>query len=309
MANENKYGLKRSDLTSEQKRQIRKNAGFGCVICGNAIGEYEHIDPEFHEAREHDVSKMAFLCIGCHGKVTRKIISKDSVKRAAKHPAALKKGFSFDAFDVSSDEPVLHFGPLSAVGCTYLIRVGERPVLWIKEPEEEGGPFRLNAEMRNKDGLLILSIIDNEWRANIDSWDVETVGPRIKIRNAKGDVALIIKSEPPRTLKIEKLDMRMEGFRFQCDGDRFTIETPTGDVLEAYESEVGNCLDAILVDESGLVIGSGRSGKGTNYMKMKSLSFNAKPPAVREPVGRRNAACRCGSGRRYKHCCGQFPLY
>ena len=101
----NKYGLRRSDLTSDQKRQIRQQAGFGCVVCGNAIGDYEHIDPEFSEAGEHDVSKMAFLCIQCHGKVTRRQLSKQSVLTARENPAALESGFSFEATLVESVRP------------------------------------------------------------------------------------------------------------------------------------------------------------------------------------------------------------
>ncbi len=307
MAQVNKYGLKRSDLTREQKRQIRKNAGFGCVFCGKAIGQYEHIDPEFHEAETHDVSKMAFLCIGCHGKVTAKFISKQSVLNAAKNPAALKQGFSFEAFDVGTEHPVIHLGPLSASGCTYILRINDRPVFWIDSPTEAHEPFLMSACMRNTDGQLVFSIVENEWQANTENWDVEVIGPRITIRNGKGDIALSVRTDPPNQLYIEKMNMRMDGYLIRCDQGFFTIQTPQGRLLEAGEVDVANCHDAILIEGKNMKIAVGNSGKGPNSMSMRSMTLTrARPSAPRAGV-RRTDPCPCESGRRYKHCCGTFP--
>jgi len=60
MARTNKHGLPRH-IPPEIKRAIRQACGFGCVTCGSAIGQYEHIDPEFAEATSHDPEKMAYL--------------------------------------------------------------------------------------------------------------------------------------------------------------------------------------------------------------------------------------------------------
>ena len=114
----NKHGLKRSDLGMALKRSIRQRSGFGCVVCGNAIGEYEHVDPEFADAKEHDVNGMTFLCIQCHGKVTKGHLSKETVKNWMSQPAALRTGFSFEAFDIGSQPPTIRFGPMSAVNCS-----------------------------------------------------------------------------------------------------------------------------------------------------------------------------------------------
>lgn len=55
----NKFGLSRY-IPSDVKLQVRKNSGFGCVICGMGIIHYEHVDPEFHVAQTHDPDK--WLC-------------------------------------------------------------------------------------------------------------------------------------------------------------------------------------------------------------------------------------------------------
>jgi hypothetical protein len=77
----NKLGLSRA-IPEAIRRKIRQDSGFGCVICGLAIASYEHIDPEFHEATEHDPDKMTFLCEGCRSRVTRGVWSKDKVWKA-----------------------------------------------------------------------------------------------------------------------------------------------------------------------------------------------------------------------------------
>ncbi|HDZ0790542.1 TPA: hypothetical protein RRT77_004528, partial [Klebsiella pneumoniae] len=53
----NKFGLKRY-IPSEIRKRIRIDAGYGCVICGGLFVDYEHIEPEFSKAVEHDPDKM-----------------------------------------------------------------------------------------------------------------------------------------------------------------------------------------------------------------------------------------------------------
>lgn len=50
----NQFGLSR-DIPEAVKRQVRQRDGFGCIICGSAIIEYEHFEPEFHAAKFHSV--------------------------------------------------------------------------------------------------------------------------------------------------------------------------------------------------------------------------------------------------------------
>ena len=59
MTQKNQYDLSR-EIPADVKRAVRQACGYGCVICGSAIIEYEHVDPTFNEAREHDPT--ARLC-------------------------------------------------------------------------------------------------------------------------------------------------------------------------------------------------------------------------------------------------------
>lgn len=49
----NKHGLSRT-IPEPVKREVRQACGFGCVFCGHALVEYEHVDPLFADARLHD---------------------------------------------------------------------------------------------------------------------------------------------------------------------------------------------------------------------------------------------------------------
>lgn len=224
----NKYGLKRSSLTDEQRREIRKRAGFGCVKCGNAIGDYEHVDPEFHDAKVHDVDNMTFLCVGCHGSGTRRRLSKETIKRCMAKPAALQAGFAHHEFDVGIVRPDVKFGPIRAVRAQNLLRIDGVDVFSVNAPEEEGGPFRLNAEFRNRDGEIIFSIINNAWQVRTSNWDAISEGPVTTIRNGRGDIALSIRTLPPNEIRIERLNMSFGPVTIACDGQRLFSRTGEG---------------------------------------------------------------------------------
>ena len=77
----NQHGLKRQ-IPPDVAFQVRSECGFGCVVCGNAVYEYEHIDPPFAEAKQHEAARIALVCGGCHSPKTRGFTSADLIKAA-----------------------------------------------------------------------------------------------------------------------------------------------------------------------------------------------------------------------------------
>src|SRR5664280_824966 len=100
----NQHGLRRT-IPPDIKRLVRVNAGFGCVICGSSIVDYEHVDPTFANAREHNPDCITLLCIQHHGKVTRGFLSKESVKVAMRDPCCKRQGYSNEFFDIGRTFP------------------------------------------------------------------------------------------------------------------------------------------------------------------------------------------------------------
>ena len=87
MSKVNRFGLRRK-IPEDIKRRVRQRCGFGCVICGSSVYEYEHVSPTYVEAQRHDPDCIATLCASCHSKVTRRIWSKDKVSHASRRPAS-----------------------------------------------------------------------------------------------------------------------------------------------------------------------------------------------------------------------------
>ncbi|MEH2485180.1 Abi-alpha family protein [Bradyrhizobium sp. AZCC 2230] len=82
---DNRHGLSRN-IPADVKRTVRQRDGFGCVVCGKAIYDYEHFDPEFADATQHDPAGIVLLCISCHGKKTRGFLSKQTIAAARQSP-------------------------------------------------------------------------------------------------------------------------------------------------------------------------------------------------------------------------------
>jgi hypothetical protein len=212
----NKHGLSRH-IRPDTKYTIRKESGFGCVICGLAITDYEHIDPEFADAKEHDPDKMCLLCGSCHHRVTRGPWSKDKVWQAKKDPWAKRNGSCHDAFDIGSVHPTIWLGNVRCRGMRTLIRVDDFPLLSISGPEEEGGPYRLSGSFFDENGDLRFQIESNEWVGDLKNWDIECVGRKIIVRRAPGIVAIQIRCLPSTGLIIDKLNMVFHGVPVVAD--------------------------------------------------------------------------------------------
>lgn len=257
MSAPNKHGLSR-DIPEAIQRAVRQRSGFGCVVCGSAIYQYEHVDPPFVEAPEHNAEAITLLCGACHDRVTRRLLSKESVLAAMQKPRSLQAGFSFGPFDVGNEHPDVFLGPFRAIRTHTIIRVFGDPILAVDPPEAQGAPFRLSAMLCDHQEREILRIVENEWQAPTTNWDVEVVGPRITIRRGSRDIALILRTDPPKSLVVERLDMTYRGTRIECDEKRgLIVRSPGGAAFQAYAATATECVAGIDVHANGLGVGHG----------------------------------------------------
>ncbi|MCX7429030.1 MAG: HNH endonuclease signature motif containing protein [Planctomycetia bacterium] len=257
----NEHGLSRY-VPVPVRRAIRQRCGFGCVICGFAIYDYEHVDPAFKDAKEHDFTKITLLCGRCHDSVTRGIWSKDKVKEHDHNPRCKQDGFSFGAFDIGNVFPRVIVGSYEAIETPVILEVAGTPLLMVAPPEEEGGPFRLSALFCDSGGKQLLRIECNEWRSPVGTWDIESVGPRLTFRTEPGSIALGLRSEPPGVLVVERMNMVYKGTRIIArEGDRaIKIVTAAGATIENVGGHVNVVRQraGIVIDKDGnLSVGGG----------------------------------------------------
>lgn len=211
----NRHGLT-DQIPLPIKRQVRQACGFGCVRCGCAIYEYEHIAPTFAEAKEHDPEKIACLCHGCHGKVTTKFGSKESVARARERPWARQPGNeSWDHLDLSTDTLNVELSGMTFVNTPQILVVDGVPLLEIHPPEEQGAPPTLSARFFDRTGAPIARIDRNEWRGSAEPFDIEASGGRWTIRSDSRKIDLVLKLTPPTGVVVERCHLRYEEVEFQ----------------------------------------------------------------------------------------------
>jgi hypothetical protein len=212
MTDTNRHGLSRH-IPADVKLAIRQACGFGCVVCGSAIIEYEHIDPPFAWATAHRPENMALLCPQCHSKVTRKFLTKAAVATARANPRCLQQGFASEAFALGVRQPEIVLAGVILRNCPVPMQIHGMPLLKVQAAESPGQPFRLGGTFCNSRGQVSLQIVENEWRPLAANWDFEAVGGQLIVRDERKKVSLRVRMELPERLVVEELDMLLGGYR------------------------------------------------------------------------------------------------
>lgn len=268
----NKQGLSRA-IPTEIKLQVRKRCGFGCVICGLGIYEYEHFDPEFKHATSHNPDGITLLCPNHHTRKTKGLLSKESVIRRNNNPEALKQGFISDELDLSAEDLIMFMGTNSFKKTAIAVQIGDEPILSITPSDEEDEPYHLSAKLRDRQGSVILEIEKNEWKTHIGSWDCKTIGNRIQIRSAPREIELIIKHIPPNELHIERLRMVHKGYIIEAHESNPTkFITPDGSVITLNNYEMENWNVGIHLHPNGDVTLGVMAGEGGGIIGHGSFS-------------------------------------
>jgi hypothetical protein len=214
----NKHGLGRY-IPSDVRRTVRQRCGFGCVICGLSLYDYEHFSPDFKDATFHDPEGITLLCMQCNQKRNRKVLSVESVSKANIKPKCLEQGFANEAFDFGAEPIEVIFAGNSFFDCPTVIEVDGVSVISVKPPSQDGESFLLSGRFCDDTGQATLKIENNVWSVGDDCWDVECEGASITIRKDFGKIALVIKSVPPHKLIVERLDMEFEGVFFRGNSE------------------------------------------------------------------------------------------
>lgn len=181
---------KRPPIPNPLKRELRQEANFGCVNCGNPIIQYHHITP-WSQVKEHTKENLVVLCPTCHHKANCGDMNKEIVLRKKSNPFNKLKVFVKEQFFLTNYDKI-------KVKLASNIFINVPKILVIKDEElirldkDDFGNALLSAKFYNKEGLLISHIINNEWYAylNKDLWDIQYSPGILKIHNKLRDIAL-----------------------------------------------------------------------------------------------------------------------
>lgn len=207
----NRFGLQRRP-PAHVRREVRKRSKFGCVICRSGYYIYEHIEPEFKDANEHDPNRICCLCESCHGKVTRKRISKQLIKQRYEYissspPTDVQPPHAWMDFHTGTAELLiggLNYSP----ALRSVLRYNNHDIIRVN-PSNGNEPGSVSALFLDDKGNISLRLIENEWVGNTESWDIETVGSRLAIKSKHSKISLLLRLDPPGRIVIEYMDMRL----------------------------------------------------------------------------------------------------
>ncbi|WCP84012.1 FKBP-type peptidyl-prolyl cis-trans isomerase [Vibrio harveyi] len=235
----NKHGLDRY-IPQSIRQQIRNEAGYGCVMCGSMFCDYEHIEPEFNDAHEHNPEHMTLLCGGCHHHVTGKRKSKKNVWKAKKNPFALTHGYVKEQLEPTEDSIIL-LGNSTVEMTKVVVEIHGKPILWFESPSEPDEPILVNAIFTNKNGEKIAFINRNQFTATIGQADIKSEGTRIEFRPKPREISLALNIEADKPISIERLDMFEKGTGLQILSDKSMQITQGKSTFVMSDSTISSC--------------------------------------------------------------------
>jgi len=209
--------LPRPPIPEAVKREVRQRCGYGCVICGRPIYAYEHMEGYAATAR-HVAREITLLCDNHHRERTGGLLPIAVVRRADLDPINRRIG-------ASAAHPLHYSGntcSASIGGCDFTVAkladdevlapvvIDCLPVILFRL---ENGNLLLSLYVFDPDNSPLLIIRDNELRFSTDSWDIEFVGRRMTIRQARGDFLLDVVFEVPDRVVIERGVFQFNGIR------------------------------------------------------------------------------------------------
>lgn len=205
----------RPPIKEDIKREVRQRCGFGCVICGRPIYEYDHI-LGWAKVERHEASEITLLCGDHHREKTAGFLPNQSVIEANQKPFNIVNGVTAPhTLHYSGKEFSLVIGSFRFQGTDRgsgaageAIRMDGESLFGVRLEDDH---FLLNLSVYDSKEDLVLLIADNELVLNVRSWDIEVAGARITIREGKGSVLFDIAFRPPSTVVV------MRG-RFQHNG-------------------------------------------------------------------------------------------
>lgn len=214
----NKYGLKRH-IPEKIKREVRIRCGFGCVVCGCMIYEYEHFDPPFESCQSHNPKGITLLCGRHHSNKTRGFFPLSEIVKANSNPYA-KRGNFWEDLTYSTTPPFIIFGNNRFNNFRDIIIVNNNKILSIDPPEIKGSPYRITACFFDQKNNSILNINKNIISGNKSNVDITTEGGIVSIKSLEKPSTTFLKmslKNQPYQFELSEMNMIYEDNKIVID--------------------------------------------------------------------------------------------
>jgi hypothetical protein len=221
--------MNRPAIPEATKRAVRQRCGFGCVICGLPIFDYEHID-DWAQTYTHHPDNLTLLCPEHHRQKTSGLLSRDAVRRATARPfnrgRSATRPHRFGRLDSSKEFRVnlgsntIVFPSLSNVRYDLLV-IDCVASLTLSCQDDQ---LLLSVTFFDGNGSPILNIADGEVVLSLGVWDFTLIGKLLTIRTGSRSVALQL-AFGGTSLDIRKANiLGALGTRLTFDQQLFTVQ-------------------------------------------------------------------------------------
>jgi hypothetical protein len=204
----NQYKLAR-DIPEPIQREIRQACHYGCVICGKLPYTYEHFDPPFEDATEHNPAGMALLCGNHQQDRTAGRLSIEAVREARTHPFNQQHNPVWPSHFTQAKLAMNLFGNIIQ-GPSVGFAINDQVVFGMKAPPQAGEPWFFTGSFCDPSGKETLRFVDNEIITNNGSWDVTLAGRDLIVRNGPRSIVAHISFRPEENLvELNRVEMRL----------------------------------------------------------------------------------------------------
>jgi hypothetical protein len=193
-------------------REVRQRCGFGCVVCGLPLYDYEHME-EWSVVKRHVATEITLLCNQHHREKTSGLLPIEMVREANADPYNLRAGvsppyplhFAGDTCETTIGSntftlPALREGETDDRLFFPLVVDGEALLSFLVE----SGRLLLSLSVYDDFNYLALRIADNQLQYSVRPRDIEFVGRRLTLRTAQKHVLLEMRLEVPNRVVIDR---------------------------------------------------------------------------------------------------------
>lgn len=220
------------------QREIRQRCGFGCVICGMPLYEYEHMKG-WENVKRHVAQEITLLCNQHHREKTNGLLPVEVVREANADPYNLREGVSkpYDLHFSGREAEVIIGGnrfstEYQGYGTILVpISVDGTPLIGFILGDEH---LLLNLAIFDEFNKPVLHIKNNQLLYSIEPWDIQLVGTKLTVREAHRKILVEIDFQPPNRVVINRGRFLRNGVEILVRPQNILI-TNNAMVLKAFE--------------------------------------------------------------------------
>ncbi len=259
----------RPNIPESVKREVRQRCGFGCVICGLPLYEYDHL-LGWAQVHRHVAEEITLLCDQHHREKTNGLLPEMQVVAASANPCNKRKGTSAPyAFHYAGAECSMKIGTsivLARDGGHGLfmcgVSVDGQPLVAFRGEDQH---LLLSILVLDRDNEPLMAVQDNEMMYSTSTWDVSLMGRNLIVREAAGEVALDVSFDVPHGVDIRRAHLRANGVDIEVSAGAVRINSEEYGITASNSLYVGG--DVV----SGISIG-GRSPRLPGWLHIDRIT-------------------------------------